>query len=207
MMRSLYIGSAVLCLIISITILTGCAVTKESRFYTLNTVNSQAADKPYIESNERVLIALGPIEIPDVLDRPQMVIYSGVNELLFSEFDRWAGSLKDIISDVVMEDISGLLASDGMALVSWRQPVPATYRIDLQITKFGRISENEIVLSARWTLSDGESKKVVYTSESNLNEPTEGQGHSAAAESMSRALQTLSREIADVIREIAADES
>ncbi|MDO8281353.1 MAG: PqiC family protein [Thermodesulfovibrionia bacterium] len=205
-MNSLFHRSAVLCFIVLITLVTGCAVTKESRFYTLNSISSQAVVQRSVETHERVLIALGPVEIPDVLDRPQIVFYSGSNQLVYSEFDRWAGSLKDDISHVITADISELLVSDGVTLVSWRQPVPAKYRIDLRITKFGKISENEVALSARWTISDGKDKKVVHVSESKINESIEGQGHAAVVTAMSRSLQSLSREIADVIRKISAEQ-
>ncbi|MBI4847236.1 MAG: membrane integrity-associated transporter subunit PqiC [Nitrospirae bacterium] len=206
MMRSLYFRSTVFCLIISITVLTGCAVTKESRFYTLNSISSQAVVQQSVETHERGLIALGPVEIPDVLDRPQIVFYSGSNQLVYSEFDRWAGSLKDDISQVLIKEISERLSSGGVAVVSWRQSVPTTYRIDLQITKFGKTSENEVVLSARWTLSEGKDKKVVYVHESKINEPVDGQGHAAVVTAMSRSLQSLSREIADVVRKISTEQ-
>ena len=56
-------------------------------------------------------IGVGPVSIPDSLDRSQIVTLSGGNEVIIAEFDRWYGSCRDEIARVMTENLSALLPS------------------------------------------------------------------------------------------------
>src|SRR5262249_23921679 len=72
-------------------LLAGCfGASRPARFYTLDPV--QVRDSPGSTSTDAVL-AVGPIDLPDYVDRPQIVTRTGSNELVIAEFDRWGGSL------------------------------------------------------------------------------------------------------------------
>jgi uncharacterized lipoprotein YmbA len=163
-------------------------------------MGSQAVGQPSDTDSKGVVVSLGQVDIPNVLDRPQLVVYSGDNQVKFLEYDRWAGNFKDDISRVLIDDLSAVLAKAGISVVSWREHVTADYRINLNITKFGSVSDREVVLSARWTVFEGEEKEVIYIHESGFSEPTEGREPAAAVAAMSRAVDKLSRELADFIR-------
>jgi len=197
--------STVFCFIIMIVFTAGCASTKASRFYTLNAMEGPAAEQMSPVEGQGAVVSIGHVEIPNILDRPQLVTYSGANQIEVFEFDRWAGSIKDDISRVLIEDLSSILVKDGISVVSWRQPVSADYRININITKFGSVSDREVVLSARWTVLEGEDNKVIHIHESSLSEPTEGRGRASEVAAMSRAIEKLSRELSDFIRKMPAD--
>ncbi len=180
----------------------GCAGTKASRFYTLHPTANQADGQASVSKNNNVVVSIGHIEIPNILDRPQIVTYSGNNQVEFLEFDRWAGSFKDDISRVLIKDLSSLVAKDGISVVSWRQPGSSDYRIDLNINRFGSISDSEVALSVRWIVMESKGKNVIHIKESDLIEPIEGAGVDASVAAMSRAIGELSRELADYIAEI-----
>ena len=56
----------------------------------------QQAAKPAGEA-KKVAINIAPVELPDYLNRLQIVTRDGRNELKLAEFDRWAGSLAENI--------------------------------------------------------------------------------------------------------------
>src|SRR5271157_1862130 len=85
-------------------ILTGCARSPSSKFYQLNEVLNETSATHAVSPDLSQVIAIGPVRIPDYLDRPQIVIRSGKNELKLSEFDRWAGSLESDVSRVLVDD-------------------------------------------------------------------------------------------------------
>jgi len=197
--------SALISFIILMLFTVGCASTKSSRFYTLNSIKGPAAEQMSPVKSPGAVVSIGHVEIPNIIDRPQLVTYSGDNQVEFNEFDRWAGSIKDDISRVLIEDLSIMIVKDGISIVSWREPVSADYRIDLNITKFGSVSDREVVLSARWIVLQGEEKKVIHIYESSLSESTEGRGRAAEVAAMSRALEKLSRELSDFILKMLAE--
>src|SRR5512137_3062027 len=80
--------------------LAGCATSPTARFYTLTPISPQEAKVSSGAAVSPVSISIAPVEIPDYLDRPQIVTRDGLNELRLAEFDRWAGSLSDNIAAV-----------------------------------------------------------------------------------------------------------
>ena len=180
----------------------GCASSKMSRFYTLTPVSG--AGEPYktVPGGQGIAVAVGPVAIPDYLDRPQILTRSGARELRLAEFDRWAGSLEKDISRVLVENLSVLLAKDGVTVLRWGRdayPFPAEYRVGIDVSRFeGTIGES-VTLAAQWSVSREGDKKILVARESIVKEPVEGQDYDALVAAMSRALAGLSREIAAAI--------
>src|SRR5664279_3044471 len=107
-MRTIHLDRDVLfTLAIFMVLLTGCASSPSSKFYQLNPGQNKTSVTGDVSLDQSQVIAIGPVRIPDYLDRPQIVTRSGKNELKLSEFDRWAGSLESDVNRVLVEDISG----------------------------------------------------------------------------------------------------
>jgi len=70
-----------------------CGTTHNSRYYTLTPVPVGQDRKPDEPGTVPVVLGIGPVTLPDYLDRPQIVLRTSQNELVFSEYSRWAGSL------------------------------------------------------------------------------------------------------------------
>ena len=180
----------------------GCAGTKPSKFYTLNSLSAPGERSGAVSAERGIAVAVGPVAIPDYLDRPQILTRSGPRELKLAEFDRWAGSFEQDVSRVLTENLSALLAPDNVIVLRWGRdayPFPAAFRVGVDVTRFeGTIGES-VILAARWSVSREEDRKILFVHESILKEPVEGQDYDALVEAMSRALAGLSREIAAAI--------
>ena len=66
----------------------GCGSTPPSHFYTLS-----ATAKPAALSSS-VSVSVGPVAVPAVVDRPEIVVRTGPNEVWLDEFNRWASPLR-----------------------------------------------------------------------------------------------------------------
>jgi uncharacterized lipoprotein YmbA len=180
----------------------GCANSKPARFYTLDPLGTSAEHTKSISAEQGIAIAIGPVAIPDYLNRPQILSRSGSRERKLAEFDRWAGSLEQDISRVLAENLSVLLSKDHVTVLRRGQvvfPFPVEYGVGVDVLRFeGAIGES-VILEARWSVHREGDRKILSARESIVREPVEGDDYDALVGAMSRALATLSREIASAI--------
>ena len=203
MFGSLLLRLVCLALATSLLVSGGCASTKPARFYTLSSVAIPGTENRTEPGGEGIAIGIGPIKLPEHLDRPQIVTRTSRNELQLAEFDRWAGSLADDFSRVLAENLSILLSTHRVSMYPWRRSVPIEYQVVVDVNRFdGTLGENAW-LSARWSVLDGKSKKVLAMHKSLMNEPSGKPSYKEMVAAQSRALAQLSREIADAIKEIS----
>jgi hypothetical protein len=183
----------------------GCAGTVPSKFYTLTPMKAPDAPGKGVSAGEGSFLAVGPVTLPDYLDRPQIMTRSEGNEVRLHETERWAGSLEGDISRVLRENLSALLAGNRITVVRWS---PATHpqasfrnRVGVEILRFEGALGGTVVLKARYTLYGADGRKVVSVGESTVREAAGSPEYESLVAAMSRALATLSRNIAAAYRE------
>lgn len=181
-------------------ILGGCASSSPSRFYQLSALSVQTVSTRDVPREGSIVVSVGPLRIPDYLDRPQIVTRSGKNELKLAEFDRWAGSIESDIIRVLVEDISAQLPSDRFFVVRWlpllESQVASSYKVEIMVNRFEGTLGGEVSLHAQWALF-GKEKQLPLMKQLNISEPVKGSSYEALVDAMSRALERLSREIAE----------
>jgi len=157
----------------------------------------------------RIIVALGPVSIPDYMDRPQIVTRSGRNEAVVNEFDRWTGSLEDDITRVLTENLSSSLPADLFRVVRWAPSVQAhlqiEYRVTIDLMRIELSPAGPVSLRTQWTVVNEETKSLVMVREANISEPAGGRDFAGMVAALSRALATLSRDIAGAIWEPHTD--
>jgi uncharacterized lipoprotein YmbA len=184
-------------------ILAGCfGSSPPSRFYTLTqvaTVSSATALSP-----EKLLV-VGPVIIPDYLNRQQIVTRTGANELVIAEFNRWGGSLGNDISRALLADLSARLGPGGFTVLPW-QAIPLStfktaYRVPVDIARFDGIIGQEVVLNATWQLllKQGLHEQPLLSKEVTIIEHTGGGTYEDLVATMGRALQKLGAAVSDSI--------
>ena len=103
-MRSL--RHVVLAGVLTCTLLVACSTPRISHFYTLG-----SESPPATEPRSALVLALGPIDLPEYLDRPQLVTRIGGNRLEVDEFNRWGGALDEEISRALADRIGARLGT------------------------------------------------------------------------------------------------
>ena len=175
-----------------VTFAAGCA-SPASRFYTLSATSTPAG------ASSDVSIAVGPVSVPAIVDRPEIVVTTSPNQVRLEEFNRWASPLQNSIARVVAENLVALLGAPRVMLSSQSLSAEADYRAAIEIQSFESAPGQGATLDAVWTVSrakDGKSQ----TGRTTVREVTQGNGYDALAAAHSRALARLSQSIADAVR-------
>jgi uncharacterized lipoprotein YmbA len=187
-------------------ILVGCGSSPPARFYTLNSMVASDATHHSTSEDEEMAIGVGPIEISDYLDRPQIVTGVGANEFRISEFDRWAGNIRNNISMVLAENMSALLSTDKVYVYPWKQSVQIDYRIEASVIRFHALSDYNVTMRTHWTILGEDGKKPLLFQLSNYNEQIDGQGYDGLVAAHDRVLAHLSRDIAAALKRLVEEE-
>ena len=200
---------ALFTLALVVTILTGCASSPSSKFYQLNPGQNKTSVTGDVSSGQSQVIAIGPVRIPDYLDRPQIVTRSGKNELKLSEFDRWAGSLENDVHRVLVEDISSLMSADLFSVVRWtpylESQMPDSYRVEVSVDRFEGTLGDSVLLKAHWAVF-AKDRSLFLKNESLISEQMNGSSYDALVSAMSIALERLSRDISGAIMSVLRQE-
>jgi uncharacterized protein len=176
-------------------LLAACAQTQPSRFYTLSGLPDDAA--PSSASSE-LAIGVGPISLPNYLDRPEIVRRATPNQFQVAEFDRWGEQLGDVFPRVMAENLSVLLATDRVFLLPQRRDTTIDYQVEVQVTRFDADVDGPAILAARWEIFDNDGKSLAVD-RSTFTETVGSEGYGAVATAMSQTVAALSREIASAI--------
>ena len=123
----------------------GCA-SSPSRFYTLN---STATGDGAPAANYAV--AVGPVSIPALVDRPQFMVQVATNRVEVDEFNRWAEPLNDNIARVVAGDLAALLGTPQVATAPLANFNPA-YRVTIDIQRFESVRGKSVLVEAVWVV-------------------------------------------------------
>jgi uncharacterized lipoprotein YmbA len=180
----------------------GCGTSPSAKFYTLTPLTQQKQEATSTVPGTVQPIAIGPVEIPEYLDRPEIVIRAEQNQLILSEFNLWGGTLKADINRVLIENISHFLGSDGISAVTWKIGIAETQRVPVQVVRFDGTPNDKIILKARWSVIGKDGKTFELVRESNISVPVRGGSYSSVVAAMSEALGELSKEIASDIKSL-----
>ena len=180
----------------------GCGSSPPVQFYTLSAEASAGADRA---STPSLRIAVGAVSLPDVVDRPQIVVRSGPNQVTLVDEHRWAESLKAEIPRVIAEDLGRLLSTGQVWAYPQHAPGAVDYRVLVDVQRFESTPGQAASIDALWTIQRQTPQGVeTKTGRSTVQQPVAGQGYDALAAAHSRALAAIANEIADAIRSFAA---
>ena len=171
----------------------GCGTTPPSRFYTLSATTAPAA------TSSNLSVAVGPVSVPAVVDRPQIVVSTSANQVGIDEFNRWASPLQNNISRVVADNLVALLGTPRVTLVPQTLSADADYRAAIEVQSFESAPGQAATLDAVWSvrrMKDGKTE----TGRTTAREVVQEKGYDVLAAAHSRAVARLSQDIADAVR-------
>ena len=188
-----------LVVLLAVALATGCGSSPPSRFYTL----SATAKSATIASD--LSIAVGPVSVPAVVDRPQIVVSTGPNEVRLDEFNRWASPLQDNLSRTVAENLVAMLGTPRVSLFPQTSSAGADYRVAIEVQRFESTPGKAAILDAVWTVRRNKDGKA-QTGRTNVTEEVHDSNYDALAAAHSRAVAQLSQQIAGAIGALQASD-
>lgn len=176
-------------------LLVACASpSPPARFYTLQAL-VPAADQGSLDFGDQ-WVGIGPVRIPDYMDRPQLVTRGEGHRIEIHEFDRWADGIVDRVLIVMMENVVRLSDSKRVAPYPWPSAFRPDRRVVGEILAFEAGPTGQVVLRVRWLMHEtGKSAEgEVHISE--YAETASPGDFDSVVGAMSRALERWSRDIA-----------
>jgi uncharacterized lipoprotein YmbA len=174
-------------------ILAGGCASPPSHFYTLSAKTAAAVPASALS------LAVGPVSVPAAVDRPEIVVSTGANQVQLDEFNRWASPLKNEISRVVAQNLVALLGTGKVTQFPETTSADAAYRVSIEVQSFESVPGEHAGLDAVWTLRRARDDKS-RTGRTSLQERVSEPGYEGLAAAHSRAIARLSRDIADGVR-------
>ena len=176
--------------------LAACATAPQERFYTLS--GPAAASAPAGAPASTLTISVGPVTVPEEVDRTPMVLRTGPNRVQIDEQHRWAEPVKSGIARVLADSLSRALGTP--RVYASRQGAGATpdVRVAVEVRRFDSSLADGATIDAVWSVSG--AKVAPKTGRSVITEPATSPDPEGVAAAHGRALARLGAEIAAAIR-------
>jgi len=186
-------------LVVIFTSLSACSTLTDgdnglagTHFYSLNAL------PPSMSSNKNLRIGVGPVEIPRLINRPQIVSRKNDTEIKMAELHQWGGSHKEEIIQVIGDNLSSLLNTESIEQYPWKFSFKPSYQVRINIERFdGELGKN-ITLRARWRLI--KNNKEILVKRTVINTTIQGASYNDYVKAQSQALKTFSRQISQIIK-------
>lgn len=181
----------------ALLVLTGCIRSHPNRLYLMDANRPPGAETaerlPEIDSE--LLIGIGPVYVPEYLDRTEIVRRVEPNELELAEFHQWAQPLDASVSNVVSRDVRALLGSARVVGFPWAAAVVPDVLVRIDVRQFDADREGNVTLEADITVTGLDNRQA---SVRHYRADVESQGRSFAdiAGTHRRALAEMSADIA-----------
>jgi len=177
-------------------LLGGCS--SKSNFYQLHTAGID--DVQRTKHIRKTVIGIAEVDLPEYLDKPQIVTRLSASQLKVNETERWVGAFDKNIQTVLANNLAKMLPRYSFMVRPWEEPVEDRYRIYLGIERFdGNAQTGVVSFRGRWSLVDAENNRLITGEDIDYSERG-GMRVDALVDTQSRLLERLSRHIAQRVK-------
>jgi uncharacterized lipoprotein YmbA len=173
----------------------GAPAPKE-QYFTLSSpspgVAAPASDSPSIY--------VGPVTVPEAVDRPSMVLRTSPNQVDVSDDYRWAEPLRNAIPRVIGEVLEQELGTSRVLTSRAASATPVDVRVAIEVQRFDSSLTDGATIDAVWSVKNVANGKS-RNGRSVVHEAAASHDPAGIAAAASRALERIGREIAQVVRE------
>jgi uncharacterized lipoprotein YmbA len=187
--------AAIAACVMALVVSAGCG-SSPTRFYALSTLPQGGGPAGGVVRSGPGL-GIGPVSVPERLNRPGIVTWVNDNMLHLAEFDLWAAPLQDSITRVLAENLSVLLPTDRAATFPWPSDTPIDYEVRVEVSRFEGILGRECSLIARWSIFRRADKQT-KAGRSSHTEPA-GESYTTLVAAQSRLVAAMSRDVASAL--------
>ncbi len=183
----------------------GCAGggSKPAQTFLLNGLSGPPAVEPHVQDTfdgkGHPLVGIGPVNIPEYLNRPQIVLRSGGNEISFQDFHLWGEPLKDSFARVLAKNLIHLLETDRVLIFPWFGSARPEFLVTVDVFRFDGGLGGEVYLDAVWTLYRHHEKVWLDSNRMVLKETCAGGNYEALVDAHNLLLLRLSKNIAEAL--------
>lgn len=152
-----------------------------------------------------LVLGVGPVQVAEHLNRPQILGLKTANRLEAAEFDHWAAPLDREVLRVLTENLSALLGTDKVVAHPWARAVALDYQVSLDLLHFEATPDGAVRLAAFWQIADADGRRTLAMDRTEYRQAVAAPGDAdARVAAFSRLVATLSTAIAERLRGLSA---
>ena len=185
-------------------LLAGCARTASVSYYQLSALEA-ARNVPAGAETGKMVLGIGPVRLPEYLDRPQIVTRQSATRLQLADSHRWAEPLGENIPRVVGENLSALLGTDRILLHPWPASRATDYQLLVEVLHFENEGDGAARLVALWSVKGKDGGIVLPERRSSLLVPAVRLDQEGQVGALNEALGSFCREIAKELRPVSGN--
>lgn len=171
----------------------GSPAPKE-RYFTLAAPEAGSAPP----ASDQPSVFVGPVSVPEAVDRTQMVLATGPNQVEVSDDDRWAELPRNAIARVVATVLGRELGTSRVLSSRMAAGTPVDYRVSIEVRRFDSSLAEGATIDAVWTITSPHGP--ARNGHGFAHEAAASHDPAGVAAAHGRALERIAREIAQGIR-------
>jgi len=187
--------------------LAGCisvSSSPSSRFYALESAKEPGAALAGANSLSNVVIGIGPVTLPEYLNRPQIVTKNKNNTVEFAQFDRWTDTLDQEIIRVMAKNFSLFLPQANTQIYPWNSIIPVKYQVIMEVIQLDCKLDGDADMLVQWSVIGAQEKKMLLTKRSEYRQSLETHDYPGLVQALSLISESLGREIAQALTQLPA---
>ena len=178
-----------------LSVLIACSSSPPVRYYSLDPIDTQFQQDP----DDAVMLGLGPIRMPDYLNRSQIVWRGESSEVMVDEFSHWSEPLATSLLRVVSADVDNLLQGVVVVVFPYGPFVrdQVDYRLIGDVHRFETDPSGRVTLEVQWGIADRDGSTIVPVRRNRYQAQAESAGNlDSVVAAMNNAVAQFSRDIA-----------
>jgi len=181
-------------------LLTACA-TPQTNFYTLES----QSQRPVVMSTaiaKKRLIGIGPLSLPALLDRRQIVTRAENNSVQMAEFDQWAAPLKDNVLAVLSKNVATLQPNAIVRAYPWSPYGDVDYRVIVDISRFDTQLGKSANLEASWAIMEEKNHVIISNGQINIQQPLHDTNYASVVQAQNKLLSEFSQQLSAALQQL-----
>lgn len=181
-------------------LLSACLSTPSTHFYVLEPLSEPPSSSTATEKKRQ--IGIGPVSIPTLLERKQIVTRTPDNSVTIAEFHQWASPLKDSVTQVISHNLATLQTNDLIRTYPWSAYGPVDYRIIIDLVRFDTRPEQSVNLEANWAIMDEKKHVLLRNGHSKIERSLDDRSYPSSVKALSKVLSDFSLELSQALGQI-----
>jgi uncharacterized protein len=144
--------------------LLGCSHTPTPHYYVLSAAT--AATDP--TARQGPAIGLGPITLPEYLDRAQIVTRATDSRLELATNHRWAEPLAASFARALLTNLEREMPAADIVVHPWRNALSLARQVQIEVTRFDGGPDGAFHLSARWNIATPDARGASQALQSDI---------------------------------------
>jgi uncharacterized lipoprotein YmbA len=171
-----------------------------TNFYVLEPLSKPTASAT--KTVKKRQIGIGPVSLPALLERKQIVTRTDNNSVKIAEFHQWASPLKENFIQTLTHDLSALRPDDIVRTYPWSAFGPVNYRLILDILRFDTSPGKSVNLEANWAIMDEKKHTTITNRHSEIEHSLDDASYTGTVNALSKILSEFSQELSAELGQI-----